>query len=119
MTKISGEYVSSTEVTKIVKRALAGRFGQKNVSVKKGSGTASGWVHADIEIPKPTDCHCEPDKTYCGRCREQLNATADEARKIVYAAMEAAGAEFSTYYSDDGTSDEHDCFLLQVNLARS
>jgi len=117
MTQIHKEYVSANEITKIVKVALAERYGRKNVSVQKGRGTASGWVSATIEIQRPKGCYCLEGMPYCMRCREELNLAAKEARDRVYAAMDFADAEFSTFYSDDGVGNiPRDCFNLHVHL---
>lgn len=110
--------MSTTEITKIVKTALAERFGFKNVSVKRGRGTASGWVDAKVEIERPHDCFCKENEPYCSRCKEQLRDVNDEARKRVYDAMQKAGVKFSTYYSDDGYNTERDCFLLHINFKK-
>lgn len=118
MTKVGGEYVSTNEISRIVRTALRKRYGTKNVSVTKGSGTASGWIDARVEIPKPSECFCAPQEIYCSRCKEARSLTAQEARKIAYDAMKAAGAEFSSYYADDGYDTKSDCFLLDVRFIR-
>lgn len=115
MCQIKDQYVSAKEITPIVKKALAERFGRENVSVVKGRGTASGWVEAEILTDAAHDCFCQPREPYCDRCREKLREIGEEGRKIVYLAMEKAEAKFSTYYSDDGFGNDRDCFLLQVH----
>jgi len=47
--------VDITERNKRIKKALAREFGYKNVSVRDGRGTATGWVNVKIRIPKPAD----------------------------------------------------------------
>lgn len=116
MPKHKNDYVPTSKVTKFVKHVLAERYGHKNVSVTSGRGTASSWVEAMIKVGKPEDCHCEPNMTYCKRCCEHLNEASQEARKLVYAAMEKVELRFSTYTADDGYWTERDCFLLQTRF---
>lgn len=117
MSKIRGEYVATKEIIKIVKLALVERWGRENVSVKQGRGTASSWVEASIEIPKPHDCHCQLMQPYCDRCREALSGASDEGKKRVYACMQSMRAEFSSYYGDMDT-EPSDCFILQASIKR-
>ncbi len=35
------------------KKALAQKYGYKNVSVRNGQGTAWGWVECSIDVPTP------------------------------------------------------------------
>lgn len=119
MSKIKNEYVPAKQLAKIIRGPLRTRYGTENVSVHCGSGTASGWIHADVEVEKPADCFCKPHDTYCERCRNRMHETAEEARKIVRIAMEKAEAKFGTYTADDGYNSEHEEFLLQVNIKRS
>lgn len=118
MCQIKGEYVRAKQITPIVKKALASRWGFRNVSVTTGKGTACGWIHADLTIPKPLDCHCQPNESYCDRCREAKLSASAEARKRVEVAMEHEEAKFGRFTSDDGYNSEHEEFILQVYLAR-
>lgn len=119
MGKLQGEYIPTKEVAKIVREALNERWGRQNVSVRKGTGTATSWVEASVSIPMPKECGCEAHYPYCTICRDILNEANDEAQKRVYSAMEKAGAEFSTYYSDDGYNTERSCFLLSVRFSQT
>lgn len=112
---IEKKYFSTAEMTKMIRERYAIRYGRRNVSVTKGRGTASGWIDATVNIKKPYDCFCSAGQTYCRMCRDAIQATADEARKIAHSALESYGASFHTYYGDMD-NDPHDCFMLQVRI---
>ena len=101
---------------KPIKKALAKKYGFKNVSVKNGEGTAWGWVRAKIETNKPSDCSCSPNETYCQSCRNKINETSREAEGIAFEALRKENLKFYTYSSDDGYGTETSEFILQVNL---
>jgi hypothetical protein len=90
-----------------IKKALADRYGYKNVSVKNGTGTAWGWVEARIIVDRPADCGCEA-RLICDHSR----AVSQEAETIARDALKNVGLEFYKYSSDMG--GDHDEFLLQV-----
>lgn len=90
--------MTTSEQCKIVKKALAAEYGSKNVSVRKGSGTACMWVHAYITV-----------ETFADR----LNVST-HARKLAIEALKNAGADISTYTSDNGYDSENECILIQV-----
>lgn len=69
------------EKTKIIKKALAYRWGYKNVSVRRGKGTAAPWIEATVTIEKPVECFCFPGHQYCPRCREAMREAHQEALK--------------------------------------
>ena len=60
------------EETKEVKRFLI-KQGYQNVKIGHGKGTAWGWLHLSLDIPKPQGCYCtinqygQTDK--CHLCR--------------------------------------------------
>jgi len=56
--------VDIKERNKQVKSILAQEFGQKNVSVKNGTGTAWGWCNIGIKTPDPC-----PNKQNSNTCR--------------------------------------------------
>lgn len=88
------------QLVPIVKKALAAKYGYKNVSVKNGSGTAWGWVCAKINTGKlPTD------RMFTQEEREFANLTRQEAEKIAHKAVEEAGLKFYTYSSDYGSEN--------------
>lgn len=90
-------YVSTSEKTKIIKAALAKVYGNKNVSVRKGTGTASGWIHATV---------ITADASHNNRLEIEI---------IAKKALREHGTEFFTYLSDDGFNDNYrDCFLVQI-----
>ncbi len=101
---------------KPVKRALAGEYGFKNVSVRSGTGTASGWVEAEIKTKKPNSCTCSPDGYLCQECRDRTREIRQEAKKISVEALKKEGLEFCGYTAGDGYGTQRDSFLLQINL---
>jgi hypothetical protein len=113
------------ELIRPVKKALAEKYGYKNVSVENGRGTAWGWVEAKVSVKKPLECSCtDGDATGsffgkgldCQACKEKINKTSQEATSISYESVKNAGLEFYTYTSDDGYNTERSEFLLQVSL---
>ena len=52
--------------TRIVKEALAAK-GYRDISVKHGTGTAWGWLHANITTDKPPRCSCVVNHDDYGR----------------------------------------------------
>lgn len=54
------------QLIKPAKKALASRFGYKNVSVKNGKGTAWGWVECKITTTKPIESECTGDSPFDG-----------------------------------------------------
>lgn len=104
------------ETTKRVKEVLSGIYGHKNVSVKRGRGTACGWVEAQILIDRPAECeHANEDITFCSckACIKAMNTESSSARKAVYADKDI---HFYTYTCDDGYNTESDCFLLEARF---
>lgn len=89
---------------KPIKKALAAKFGHKNVSVKNGQGTAWGWVEVRVYSPKHAD----------DMPREEELAIEADARAIAYKAVHEAGLKFHTYCSDDGYNSERDCVLVSA-----
>ena len=125
------EYIPSKERARVIRVALAEKFGTHNVSVKKGTGTASSWVEAHIYGERPADCTCEwsdvywnGDKApepyrktnYCEACKIAVDIIYEHARKLSNEAMQNAGYKHSTYTSDDGYNSEHSEFLLQASI---
>ena len=98
------------KLTPVVKKALAQKYGYKNVSVKNGRGTAWGWVEASINTGKlPTD------RQFTQEERKLEREIEIEARAIAREALKSAGLSFYTYSSDDGYGTESEEFLIQIN----
>ncbi len=112
------ENLSTKEISSLIRKVLAKRYGNKNVSVTKGKGTASGWINAIVEVPKAKDCFCKERQPHCSSCCIQLKETSEEVRKIVYAEMEKNETSFMTYCADDGFNTDRDCFLLQTRIIK-
>lgn len=86
--------MNHTENLKIIKKALADRFGFKNVSVRNATGTAWGWVEVNIYVEGETA------------------GLREEAEKII----KATGVKLYTYTDDMGY--DHDELLVQVRNYR-
>jgi len=84
---------------KPIKKAIAKKYGFKNVSVKNGTGTAWGWVHITIN----------------NQVRKEGEDIYTEALKIAQKALQDEGLKAYTYLSDDGYGTENDEILVQVN----
>ena len=72
--------------TKAVKEALS-RVGYQDITVRHGTGTAWGWLHANITADKPPGCSCVTNYNDYGRvdtcqlckdARHQANITATD-----------------------------------------
>jgi len=90
------------KLIKPIKKALAKKYGYKNVSVKNGKGTAWGWVEASIKIDEPKD-------------RDEAYRIRKEAEEIARETLKKEGLKFYTYCSDDGYGSDRECFLLDLN----
>jgi len=80
--------------TQTIKRALANVFGNKNISVRKETGTASGWIRVEITVEDRQEAHQKGISEY--------------ARQII----KNTGVELYTYSDDMGT--DHDCLLIEL-----
>ena len=127
--------------TKLVKKALLERYNYKDISVKRGRGTACGWVEVKVLLDMPVGCEClfetyrsnwsgkehawvarkEIPNTrnhtgfnsyYCDKCTAILEVEKEKARELVY----KSGAEFGTYYVDDGYGSESSEVLIDVDI---
>ena len=116
--------MKEVKITTIVKQALAKKYGHKNVQVRRGTGTAYGWVEARIMVDKkaPSCDNCRQVNGYvidrCYHCSNEYSEIGQEARRIAYSAMKAANKSFYTYTSDDGYGSAHSEFLLQVEYLK-
>jgi hypothetical protein len=125
------EYIPSKERARVIRVALAEKFGTHNVSVKKGTGTASSWVNAYIYGERPADCTCKWSDTYwngekapkpyradvlCEACKIASNTLYEQGKQVSNEAMQKAGYEHSTFTADDGYNSEHSEFILQVDI---
>lgn len=123
-------YIPSKERAKVIRKAFAGEFGSENVSVKKGTGTASSWVESHIYGVRPSGCTCTfTDKywdgrqapkpyrssNYCEECLKEHKRIDEIARKLERETMQKYGYEHSTYY-DDGGYGEHNEYLQDVSI---
>jgi hypothetical protein len=97
----------------LIRPVLVAAFGRKHARCAASHGTASHWVDARVEVPRPPDCCCAG----AGRCEPcQL------AYRETYAWVQALGRRtlsdhelaFATYTGD--MNDDHDCFSISVRL---
>ena len=108
----------ANKLIKPIKKALAAKYGYKNVNVKNGRGTAWGWVEAKIKVKKPEQCHCGENNLigYCDYCKSdnERHKIRAEAEIIATQAIQKENLSFYTYCSDDGYNTERNNFLLRV-----
>ncbi len=107
-------------LTQVVKQALAATYGYQNVKVRRGRGTAAGWVEASVTIRgKAPTCAACPASVYgrCSQCAEKVRAIRAQAENIAYEAVQKAGLRFGIYYPDDGYGTARSEFLLDVRFA--
>jgi hypothetical protein len=109
-------------LTGVVKKALAEKYGFKNVRVVNGRGTAYGWANASVtlneERPRCEMCPTETWRDLCYQCREKINKAHEEAEMIAYKAVKAANMSFGHYYSDDGYGIARSEFILDINYQK-
>jgi hypothetical protein len=101
----------ANQLCKPIKKALAAKYGFKNVTVKNATGTAWGWVHIKVEVAGPEKCFCQ-QFSRCQECKKLDAATCNEAREIAYKALHELNLKFHTYCSDDGYNSDRDCVLI-------
>ncbi len=117
-------YIPTAAKTKAIKKALAAHFPAKDISVTKGTGTASHWISSRVTIDRPTDCACDPlaSNGYyrtCDSCKAAHRAADTLIDDVAAKALKDIGAGFSSYYSDDYTdSTARDCHSVSVNFRR-
>lgn len=98
---------------KPARKALADKYGSKNVSVRNGTGTAWGWVEANIYLDKNPNCTGD-NPIYCDSCRAKLNEASEQAYKLMQQAWNETGVKPYTYYADDGYNTQRDEVLVQA-----
>lgn len=103
---------------KPIKTVLAKKYGFKNVIVKSGRGTSSGWVEIKVKIAKPRIGH-QPECSYCPECRKFERFMCGQVREAAQEALSKENLKFNTYCSDDGYDSERDCVLIDVSLINS
>lgn len=106
----------ANKLIKPVKKALAEKYGYKNVSVKNGQGTAWGWVDIHLSINKPKNCNCIENEPYCETCGKLLNEKRLECEHLAVETLKKENLKPYTYYADDGYSTEHNEILTQVSF---
>jgi hypothetical protein len=134
------------DITKTVKKALANTYGFDHVSVKRGRGTAYGWVECQVNLDLPSDCRCcwvcqeaKWNKVpYLFMYREELQDIGDndgnlyginheylcpscktlleKTSKRATEIVHNCGVKYGTYYADDGYNSEHSEVLIQVEI---
>ena len=86
--------MTTSQNCKVIKTILAEEFGRDNVSVRKGTGTASHWVEVTIWVI------------------EEMRRAEVRARDII--SNHKPTIEISTYYTDDPVAERRDCLLITV-----
>jgi len=101
---------------KPAKKVLSDKYGARNVSVRNGRGTASGWVEVSITTKRPEPACGREHNVYelCYTCSDALRAVSNEAEKIMYAAWDKEGVKPYTYATDYSDKDSS-CVMISVN----
>jgi hypothetical protein len=112
-------YIPTATKTRAIKKALAAHFPAKDISVTKGTGTASHWISTRVTVSRPAECNCEVVGRYpaCFSCRNYVNRIDKYVESIASKALTDLGANFDTYYSDDYTdSTPRSCHSVSINF---
>lgn len=108
------------EKTKVIKTALAKDFGPKNVSVTKGTGTASGWVTSTVYVMHVCDqgSECRSSRwPHESVCKESARFVHNKIQRMAREALASVGEKFYSFSSDDGyPSAELDCHSINVYM---
>lgn len=86
--------MTTSQKCKIIKQILAEEFGRDNVSVRKGTGTASHWIEVTVWVVNETR-------------RAEV-----KTREII--SNYKPTIELSTYYTDDPVAEERNCLLVNI-----
>jgi len=84
--------------TSVIKKALAEVFGAKNLSVRRGTGTAYCWIEVQITSQPGDD-------------RSTVYA---KAQGIIRDLEKEGKIKLSTYCTDDGQGKDRKCLLIDV-----
>lgn len=105
------------ENAKVIKKILSNLFGYQNVTVRKGSGTATGWITAHVNLFKDEYCTCEETlKVYgypktCPSCKQQMagaHTRFNDAR---------GNYKLDLYTYSDDMGGENECFNLSFRVS--
>ncbi len=83
------------QMTRIIKKYLSSKYGNKNVSVRNSSGTAYGWINISIKGEK--------DKSW--------NKSVEIEKELVEL-LKDNGLSFYTYLADEGYGTKSNCVLI-------
>ena len=106
--------MSAKEQAKMVRPDLRSKY--KNISVRIGTGTASGWIYIDHEVDRPHNCECVEDKPYCSKCRNAMNGKSQEIENLVINLLDGIGSKLNQFTGDDGYNTTHNCLLTQISI---
>tara|TARA_B110000503_G_C7104115_1_gene395169 strand:- start:301 stop:870 length:570 start_codon:yes stop_codon:yes gene_type:complete len=104
--------------TSVIKSALRKKFSEYQFSVTKGTGTACGWIHVDVDAPRTAFCFCKIDQPYCSQCRERSNMIHSEVYKEVVDSLAKENMSLSHYCSDDGYGTERSELLIHISFPK-
>ncbi len=108
--------IETKENAKTIKKILSNLFGYKNVTVRIGTGTASGWITARVDLAKPETCSCTHTAwgtlERCEDCKTEI-----EVSRLKFTVERSkTNIELYTYCSDMGDEDR-ECFNLSFDIA--
>ena len=101
---------------KNLKKTLTKVFNKNQVSVRGGTGTATGWVDIDITLSEPINCQCDKmfgtgmdrQPGYCPICKDLLNKARERADNAI--------KDIEFYTHTDDCNAEHKEYVLQVSF---
>lgn len=102
-----------------IKKALSSVYGAKSVSVTNGSGTAYGWLHIKVTMPKTSEHNCaefEGFRSRCTKCYEEQRAEENKIKDIARNISKENGERIYTYSSDDGYGSDNECMLVDIEV---
>lgn len=108
--------MTTKENAKIIKTILSNLFGYKNVTTRIGTGTASGWISAKANLPKPSTCTCSYESWGTLKRCEDCRTAMEVARLKFTVERSKTNIELYTYCSDMGDEDR-ECFNLSFDIA--
>lgn len=107
--------IETKENAKTIKKILSSLFGYKNVTVRIGTGTASGWISARVDLAKPENCSCTHTAwgtlERCSSCRQEMAGAHTRFNE------ERGKYKLELYTYCDDMGGDNECFNLSFDIA--
>ncbi len=103
---------SAKKIREMIARELP--YQAKGISVRKGKGTASGWIEITATIRHPADCECAQGgyESVSPLCREYRNNFEKLIRRKIKEMENRKEIELYTWFDDMG--EERDQLLIDA-----